>query len=92
MPRISEKSYRRHAQLFPLNVPLDKFSVNIYTLNDRTSSMGAAPGYPSRLSDLDKMKDMLNILLKRSFSFIISVSGDFQDSVKLPEFPYHGGI
>jgi hypothetical protein len=55
---ILRRTIARHAQLFPLNVPLGKFSVNIYTLMIGLHPWAPAPGYPSRLSDLDKMQEM----------------------------------
>ncbi len=55
---ILRRTITRHAQLFPLHVPLDKFSVNIYTLMIGLHPWAPAPGYPSRLSDLDKMREM----------------------------------
>ncbi|NJD54053.1 MAG: hypothetical protein FIB07_14440 [Candidatus Methanoperedens sp.] len=54
--KLLRDTIARHAQLFPLNVPLDKFSVNIYTLMIGLHPWAPAPGYPSRLTDLDKMK------------------------------------
>lgn len=55
---ILRRTIARHAQLFPLNVPLDRFSVNIYTLMIGLHPWAPAPGYPSRLSDLDIMRKM----------------------------------
>ncbi len=55
---ILRKTIARHAQLFPLHVPLDRFSVNIYTLMIGLHPWAPAPGYPSRFSDLDKMREM----------------------------------
>lgn len=55
---ILRNTIARHAQMFPLHVPLDRFSVNIYTLMIGLHPWAPAPGYPSRLSDLDKMQEM----------------------------------
>ena len=55
---ILRRTIARHAQLFPLDVPLDRFGVNIYTLMIGLHPWAPAPGYPSRLSDLDTMRKM----------------------------------
>lgn len=55
---ILRRNVARSAQLFPLHVPLDRFSVNIYTLMIGLHPWAPAPGYPSRLTDLDKMREM----------------------------------
>lgn len=76
---ILRKTIARHAQLFPLHVPLDKFSVNIYTLMIGLHPWAPAPGYPSRLSDLDKMKDMYEHSNEEEFFLHHSLFlGDFQ--------------
>ncbi len=55
---ILRETIARSAQMFPLHVPLDRFSVNIYTLMIGLHPWAPAPGYPSRLSDMDKMQEM----------------------------------
>ncbi len=76
---ILRKTIARHAQLFPLNVPLDKFSVNIYTLMIGLHPWAPAPGYPSRLTDLDRMKELYESSNKEEFFLHHSLFlGDFQ--------------
>lgn len=54
---ILRTTIARDANLVPLHVPLDRFSVNIYTLMIGIHPWAPAQGYPSRLTDLDIMKE-----------------------------------
>lgn len=53
---ILEATIAKQAQSFPLDVPLDRFRVNIYNLMIGLHPWAPAPGLPSRLQDLDGLK------------------------------------
>lgn len=55
---ILRKTISKHARLFPLNAPLDRFRVNFYTLLIGLQLWPLASGYPSGLTDKEKMQDV----------------------------------
>lgn len=89
---ILRRTIARHAQLFPLNVPLGRFSVNIYTLMIGLHPWAPAPGYPSRLADLDKMQEMYKSANDEELFLHHSLFlGDFQSFIDITNIPISWG-
>jgi archaellum component FlaC len=89
---ILRRTIARHAQLFPLNVPLARFSVNIYTLMIGLHPWAPAPGYPSRLTDLDKMQEIYKrATSEERFLHHSLFLGDFQAFIDVTSVPIRWG-
>ncbi len=76
----------KHAQIFPLDVPLEKFRVNLYTIMIGLLPWAAAPGLPSRLEILDDLMPIYDERMKNYDYGLMHHSlflGDFDTFKKL---------